>query len=136
MVPLETPSLGLAPIPRDQAERVFAAAGVLDPEGLATPRSVAQAGQCFALSFPHGSAVLSVGNEGGVLWCYGLAGQGRDMTRAADAVLCRIARLSGFQRIGFQTARRGLVRRCRALGYTVAGQIGRGFKMEKDLSHG
>lgn len=106
---------------------------MIDPEGLATPHSVAQAGQCFELDFPQGKAVLSVGGESGALWCYALAGQGRDLTRAADAVLCSIARLSGFRRIGFQTARPGLVRRCRSLGYTVAGVVGCGFKMEKVL---
>lgn len=134
MVPVQAPPLNLQAIPRDQAQRAFEAAGVVDPEGLATPHSVAMAGQCFAMQFPHGSAVISVGNERGVLWCYGLAGQGRDMTRAADAVLCTMARLSGFDRVGFQTARRGLVRRCRALGYTVAGSVGCGFKMEKALA--
>jgi hypothetical protein len=107
---------------------------VLDPEGLATPQSVASAGRCFELDFPNGQAVISVGHEAGALWCYGLAGKGRDMTRTADAVLCQLARLSGCSRVGFQTARPGLVRRCRALGYTVAGVVGCGFKMEKALA--
>lgn len=133
MVSLQAPALNLRPIQRDAARRAFEAAGVIDPEGLATAHSVAQAGQCFELDFPQGKAVMSVGPEAGALWCYGLAGQGRDLTLAADAVLCRIARMSGFQRIGFQTARPGLVRRCRPLGYTVAGVVGCGFKLEKVL---
>lgn len=134
MVPVQAPTLGLRAIPWETAARAFDAAGVLDPEGRATPLSVAMAGQCFELEFPNGRAVISVGHESGALWCYGLAGSGRDMTRTADAVLCRMARLSGFNRIGFQTARPGLVRRCRALGYTVAGVVGCGFKMEKALA--
>ena len=117
-------AVGLQPVSRTEAERAFVAAGATDPEGLATPSSIAAAGKCFQLQFPHGSAVLSVGHESGALWCYGLAGQGRDMTRAADAVLMRLARLSGCSRIGFQTARPGLVRRCKGLGYTVTGVVG------------
>lgn len=121
----------MSPISQVEAALAFESAGMVDPAGVHSPRTAAMAGRCFSLEFPQGSAVISVGEEGGALWCYALAGRGRDLTRKADAVLCQIARLSGFRTIGFQTARPGLVRRCRALGYLVTDVVGVGFKMEK-----
>lgn len=131
MVPLPQTSIGLQPLPQHLAAQAFAAADVTDPEGVATPESMALAGKCFRLDTPHGHLVLSVGHEQGVLWCYAAAGQGTRMYLDADAVLCRLARLSGFSLVGFQTRRPGLVRRARSLGYIVTGVKGAGFEMQK-----
>lgn len=133
MVPLPQTSLGLQAIPQHLAAQAFAAAGVTDPEGTATPESMARAGKCFRLDVPHGSLVISVGEEGGALWCYAAAGEGQRMYLAADAALTRIARLSGCARVGFQTLRPGLVRRAKSLGYTVTGVKGAGFEMQKAI---
>lgn len=133
MVPLSQTSVGLQPIPQHLAAQAFAAAGVTDPEGTATPESMAVAGKCFRMDTPHGHLVLSVGHEQGALWCYAAAGQGTRMYLAADAALCRLARLSGCSLVGFQTLRPGLVRRARSLGYHVTGVKGAGFAMQKAI---
>lgn len=94
---------------------------------------MAAAGQCFKLEGKQGQLVISVGGERGVFWCYAAAGSGHRMYLAADAVLCRLAKLSGYLKVGFQTVRPGLVRRAVSLGYRVTEARGCGFAMEKNL---
>lgn len=133
MVPQPQTSIGLQPVDPRTAAEAFERLGVTDPEGLATPQSMAAAGQCFRLQNAKGQLFMSLGNERGVMWAYAVAGQGSGLYLDADAALCRIARLAGFQRVGFQTRRRGLVRRALSLGYRVTGPKGAGFALEKDL---
>ena len=112
------------PIPAAQAAQALAAMAHLDPRGLATPADVAQACQdCEALEVLDGQggrAVVLVAKANGMHWIEAAAGEGganlcATITEALDA--------SGARSIGFQTKRRGLVRRAERLGYRVCGYI-------------
>lgn len=116
-----------------QAAEEFAACLGLDAEGQATPESAANAGVCFKLSTDNGRLTYSIGIDRGMCWIHGAAGTGQDMTRAGFAVIEAQAAAVGCRAVGFQTVRRGLVRKARALGYQIKAEIGRGFVLEKSM---
>lgn len=119
--------------PEEAALALQACAG-LDPEGLDTPESAARAGHCFRLRTKHGIAVLSVGQKDGALWCYAAAGEGQGLTPDCARALESIARAAGLRRVAFQTMRQGLVKKTLDLGYHIAGPVGTGYQMTKELS--
>lgn len=127
--------IGVEHVSSQHAARVFQAAGVIDPEGRASPAGMA-AGTCVRVRAPRGAVVVSYTAEPTRLWCIAAAGEGAgaDRIQACDAVLSLIAKRQGLRLVAFQTARRGLVRRARALGYRVTGRAGRGWIMTKALA--
>ncbi len=117
-----------------EAARAFAACAGLDPQGQATPESVAHAGQCFTLAAPRGLLSYCVSFTAGVCWVHGAAGEGAGLTECGLAVIESQARAQGCGVVGFQTMRRGLVRRAKRCGYAVTREIGQGFILEKGIS--
>lgn len=100
----------------------------LDPRGVMRPADVApmcQAGQCFELVGEGARAVYVVRVLGdGVAWidaAHGQAGPGVDLVEAIDAAVS--AQAAGLRRVALQTARPGMVRKLRRLGYSVDGWI-------------
>lgn len=118
----------------EQAANDFAACLGDDPEGQATPQSAAHAGVCFKLETDQGRLTYAIGIEGGVCWIHGAAGTGKTMTETGLAVIEAQAAAVGCKAVGFQTLRRGLVRKARALGYKIKAEIGRGFVLEKNMT--
>ena len=101
----------------------------LDPRGLATAADIAPmcqaATHCFRVADAVGDAVIVVHLQNRVAWIEAAAGGGGDnLCRAIDAVVGAL----DADAIAFQTARPGLVRRAKQLGYSVAGHI-----MRRDL---
>jgi hypothetical protein len=127
--------IGVEQISREHAACMFQAARVTDPEGLQSAASMAE-GQCVRVRAACGAAAVSYELQPGRLWCIAVAaeGQGADRVRVCDAVLSLIAKRHSLRRLGFQTGRRGLVRRCKALGYIVTGRAGRGWILEKVIA--
>jgi hypothetical protein len=123
----------VTPIPREQAARAFVACGP-DPEGIATPESAAASGECFRLDTDTGSLMFALSFEDRVGWIHAAAGTGCGMTAAGLEAIERKARAEGCRLVGFQTLRRGLVRRARKHGYRITRQVGAGFILEKALT--
>lgn len=115
------------------AAQAYAAHVHLDPEGIATPDSLAASGPSFAVQTDSGQTVFTLGAIGGDCWIHAAAGSGYGMTAPTFAVIEQIAARAGCVSVSFQTMRRGLVRRARRLGYQIAGQIGSGHILSKDL---
>lgn len=117
------------------AARAFEACAGMDPEGKATPQSVALSGVCLRCVRDDGAAVVVsvTASADGVLWVHAAAGgdAGRSVCAELDQTLCRIARASGCWAVGFQTMRRGLLRRMQSLGYLVTDTIGPGWILKK-----
>lgn len=95
----------------------------LDPRGLATEADtpgMCQAGECFEVSDASGAAVVVVRLVGGAAWIDAAGGGGGlDLVHAIDDAMTA----AGVRSVGFQTQRRGLVRRAIRRGYHVAGYI-------------
>lgn len=106
----------------------------LDPEGFETPQQAAQRGDCYQLTTPTGRLIYSASPQGNVYWIHGAAGTGHDMTRRGLAAIEYQARQYGCRLVGFQTMRRGLVRRAADLGYRITGIRGQGFELHKALA--
>lgn len=90
--------------------------------------AMAQRSDCVRVTGADGELVMALqlrhGPERDVLWVAGAAGQGAsDWTRNGLAVAEHKARACRANAVGFQTARRGLVKRAQAGGYRVAGYI-------------
>lgn len=117
----------------EQASLAFAACAGLDPEGHETPERAALAGPCFELATDTGTLAYTLSAERGIVWIHAAAGRGQGMTAAGLAVIEQQARAAQCQRVGFQTVRRGLVRRARALGYEITREIGAGYVLEKAI---
>lgn len=124
----------LEPVSAEDAAQAFQAAGCTDPEGKATPQSMAHAGRCLRVKAPAGELVLSIGPEGDALWVYGAAGKGAGMTYTGLQALEYIARAAGLRAVAFQTMRRGLIRQAKAKGYEIAGAVGAGFILQKAIA--
>ena len=117
-----------------QAARAYAACVGLDPEGRATPEGAARAGDSFSLATGTGEVTYTLIFEGGCCWVSAAAGSGSGMTETGLRVIERQAVAKGCKRVGFQTLRRGLVRRARSIGYGVTGSVGRGVILEKQIA--
>ncbi|CDN87490.1 hypothetical protein [Hydrogenophaga intermedia] len=123
----------MTPTTRDQAAQAFALCAGLDPEGVETPEGAAAAGECFELCTACGRLFLSVSFVDGVGWIHAAAGQGQGMTaEGLHAVECQ-ALARGCRLVGFQTVRRGLVRRAKKHGYRITRTVGAGFVLVKAI---
>lgn len=129
----QTLTVLLGVVPPEVAAREYAPIVGLDPEGKATPESLAWAGPSFGIETEEGRATFTLSEAAGKCWIHAAVGAGRGMTEAGLRVIESIAVRAGCVSVGFQTQRRGLVRKARELGYVIAGQIGTGHVMEKKL---
>lgn len=115
------------------AAQAYAAHVHLDPQGIATPESLAAAGPSFGIETESGQSVFTLRTDGAECWIQAAAGSGYGMTAPTFAVIEAIAARAGCHRVAFQTVRRGLIRRARRLGYHIAGQVGHGHILRKEL---
>ena len=113
----------LTPLEPSQAEPHYC--GIVDPAGMATPRSVAQTGQAYRLQTTAGELVFNVTKTAsGAMWIEAAAGNGADdLTAAGFEMIEAIAQAAAAHSVGFQTARPGLVRKAQRHGYEVVGWI-------------
>lgn len=130
--------MNIQPIPAGEALRAFQACEGLDPEGQATPASVVLSGVCLRVTRDDGAAVvvsLSASHEG-VLWVHAAVGGDAARSMCPDLVQAfdKIARQSGCWAVGFQTMRRGLLRRVRPLGFLVVDTVGAGWVLNKAVT--
>lgn len=116
-----------------QAEAARAFVGLVDPEGIATPASAAKSGECFRLEAETGALRYAVSFGHGAAWITGAAGQGQGMTAEGLRMIEAQALARGCRRVGFQTVRRGLVRRAIRQGYRITSETGAGFVLVKDI---
>jgi hypothetical protein len=124
-------SLTLRRITTSEAAQAFKACAGLDPQAKQTPEGAANAGECFAVKGAGGEVAFSIAFNGGVAWVHAAAGGGDNMAGAVLEKIERLARAHQCFCVAFQTMRRGLKRVAEARGYTVAGRIGEGWKLEK-----
>jgi hypothetical protein len=114
-----------------EAFAMLAGVEVLDPRGNTTPddlQRMCELGHCFAATPDGGGqAVYVLHVKNGQAWVQAAKGEGHaDLTRVV--LPCIELQADGLDSIGFQTARRGLVRKAVRQGYRVAG-----FMLVKDL---
>lgn len=108
---------------------------LVDPLGQATVQSAVRGCSCWRLSSPAGSVVFALSVRDGRAWVHAAAGRtSASMTRATFDAIEAVARGAGATWLGFQTARRGLVRRARASGFLLTQRALPGFAMEKTLA--
>lgn len=112
------------------AAQLLAGSAHLDPCGMATEQdteAMTSAGQCFAVTSNTSQAVYVVKVKNGVAWVSAMKGSGA--TPWGDILLPMIeAQAKGCAAVGFQTTRRGGVKKAQAQGYRITGWI-----MKKDL---
>lgn len=107
---------------------------LVDPETGERPSadavsSVVQTGVHFDLQTEAGRLLMVLDLRGDLLWIGGAVGKGSgDLTAAGLAFAEATARQAGCMAVGFQTARRGLVRKALRLGY-----VADGFQLKKAL---
>ncbi|MEH0165576.1 hypothetical protein [Roseateles microcysteis] len=119
----------------EQAAEAFKACAGLDPQGRATPMSAALAGESFKVETDSGACIYTLSaRAAGRCWIHAAAGTGQGMTEAGLSVIEAQARAVGCASVAFQTMRRGLVHKALALGYSIAGSVGRGFILEKQIA--
>lgn len=121
------------PIPAAQAAELFRACPDPLGEGATDLHALADRSACYLVKGEAGTLAMAlqmrVGLTRDVFWINAAAGQGaNDWTRNGLAVAEFKARECRAHAVGFQTARRGLVRRAQAQGYRLAG-----FILLKDL---
>ncbi len=108
----------------------------IDPHGQPVAEVPVTGGSCFRLQTPAGEAVYVVRLVGSRLWVSAAAGKTvASICPALALMLQEHARQCGALSVGFQTARRGLVRRAQAQGFKVikiikAGALVTGYVME------
>lgn len=124
--------LQLEEVSQAEAARVMRDAGLRTAFGFHTAEQLAEGGECFRLTTADGSGVFVLSRAGDVLWIDG-AGScgGQGLTEAGLEVIERAARGQGCSAVGFQTMRRGLVRRAERAGFEVVG-----FLMKKAVPNG
>lgn len=112
-----------------RAAAVLEAAAMPDPAKRSTPASIAESGECFSLTANGSEGVFVLNRRGGGLWISGAgAVKSEGLTGTGLQVIEQIAKQSDCQRVGFQTARPGLVKLARKQGFKVVG-----FIMEKSV---
>lgn len=117
-------------IPPDLAAALLVGCERLDPAGLTTAQDIEHMtarGQCFAATAPGAQVVYVMRVENGRAWVDAMKGAGA-VDWIATALPIIEAQAQGLRAVGFQTARRGLVRKAQRQGYRVAGYI-----MEKTI---
>lgn len=120
----------LSRIPADLAAGLLVGCEGLDPAGLTTEQDIphmAARGQCFAATAPGAQVVYVLRVENGRAWVDAMKGAGA-VDWIANALPIIEAQAQGLRAVGFQTGRRGLVRKAQRQGYRVTGYI-----MEKAL---
>lgn len=125
--------IGVGPVSQQHAAHVFQVAGIVDPAGLETPDEMARF-TCVNAQLDQAGMIISYTLRPDCLWCVAAAAVWsgkRSCIPALDAVLSALGKREGRTRVGFQTARRGLVRAAQRLGFVVTGQVGHGWSMEK-----
>lgn len=106
---------------------------LVDPLGLATPSSVCAQGECFALDTYSGRLVCVLQLCGSQLWILAAAGTLLNgSVRGLEAIETR-ARQVQARSVIFQTARPGLVRVTKNIGYSVAQILPAGWVLVKVL---
>lgn len=116
-----------------EAAQSFAVLQGMDPAGQSAPEGAARAGECYRLQAGPGSLVYAVSFTDGTAWIHAAAGQGQGMTAEGLAMIEAQAIVRGCRRVGFQTIRRGLVRRAMRQGYRITSNVGTGFVLVKEL---
>lgn len=105
----------------------------MDPQGSATPSQVCARGECFALDTDSGRLVYVLQLCGSQLWILAAAGTLQNGSVRGLAVIESQARQVPARSVVFQTARPGLVRITKKLGYQVKSTVGSGWVLEKVL---
>lgn len=123
----------LTSMPSSEAAQAFAVLQGMDPEGVQTPEGAARSGECYRLQGERGAVVYAVSFTDATAWIHGAAGQGQGMTAEGLAMIEAQAITRGCRRVGFQTIRRGLVRRAMRQGYRITSNVGAGFVLVKSL---
>lgn len=114
----------LSPISEAEAEQILREHQVPDPTGLATPESMAKAGQAFKGEAEGGGGMFIVNKNGHQLWIEAATGRAADdLTELGLALFEQMAQQAGCTEVAFQTARPGLMRKSCAAGFEVVGWI-------------
>jgi len=112
-----------------EAAGLMAAAGLNSADGIATPATIAAAGECFKLSDGTSEGVFVLERHGARMWISGAgAVASAGLANIGLPVIEAIARQSRCERVGFQTLRPGLVKLAKKQGYRI-----KGFILEKEL---
>ena len=121
----DAPSLTVREIDADAAAAALQGVAALDPRGIGTDADMlqaARAGRCFELAGDGVRAVYVLEVHEGSVWVQALRGAGDvDLCEVMDGLVT--AQCQGFKTMGFQTARRGLMRKATRLGWRVSGWI-------------
>lgn len=124
-------------IPASEAAQRLVGFHRLDPRGMAQPDDVhamTAAGRCYALEHEGAEAVMVLGVRDGCVWVDALIGAGPvDITAMVDELLTKRAAEQGVRELGCQTMRPGLVRKLKARGWRVVGELPAGWSLRKEL---
>lgn len=123
----------LTRVPASEAAHAFAMLAGMDPTGQQTPQGAARSGECYRIEGARGFARCAVSFSNATAWIHAAAGEGEGMTADALSVIEAQAIVRGCRRVGFQTIRRGLVRRALRLGYRITSNVGTGFVLVKQI---
>lgn len=126
--------VGMTTVQPDEAAQLYAPLVGLDPERSATPESIVAAGPSFRIESAAGQLVFTVSAKAGRCWIHAARGSGRGMTEVGLNVIEQLAKEAGCSAVGFQTVRRGLLKKAQRLGYRIAGQIEAGHILEKSIT--
>lgn len=132
MAHLQNQALKVERADPEQARCAFLKCAGADAQGLPSHLDATERGDCFKISGQCGEVFYSLMRIwGNVMWVYQASGQGRGLTEAMLSVIEMQAKGAGCAMVAFQTVRRGLVHKARALGYEVQGAVGRGLVLSK-----
>lgn len=116
----------------EQAAQAFHELPVPDPQGIATPESLAAAGEAFEFFAAGGSCRAVVRKNGCQLWIEAASGKAADDLTAIGLELAEeVANQAQCQEVAFQTCRAGLMKKATQHGYQVAGWI-----LKKEIRRG
>lgn len=100
---------------------------LIDPQGAETLDGALHGAACFAVEDESGKAVFAAKLHGGKLWISAAAGNAKPGKAAVfdslESGILQLAQAAKAESIGFQTARRGLVKKAKGAGYIVTGYI-------------
>jgi len=97
---------------------------LVDPKGFETLAGALNGAACFAIEDDNGKVVFAARLEGGKLWITAAAGGGkRAVFDSLENGIVQLAKAAKADKVGFQTARRGLVKKATNAGYIVTGYI-------------
>ena len=106
------------------ASAVMASAGLTDPDKGIDSQRIAETGENFELTTPEGVGVFTVRRLSNTLWVAGAGSEKSEgLLKHGLPIVEAMAKLEGLERVGFQTARPGLVRIAKRHGYRIAGII-------------